>query len=71
MLLACASSFEAIACNIAHRIGFFAAVAAIAAVVVIVERPSEKSGNQPDFVGAEQQQKRLAVFLDGTCNKVR
>lgn len=56
--------------KIAHWIGFLAAVAAIAAVVVIVERPSEKSGNQPNFVGAEQQQKRLAVFLDGTWNSV-
>ncbi|MGY4447717.1 hypothetical protein ACVWZR_002377 [Bradyrhizobium sp. i1.3.1] len=56
--------------KIAHWIGFLAAVAAIAAVIVIVERPSEKSGNQPNFVGAEQQQKRLAVFLDGTWNSV-
>lgn len=37
---------------------------------MIVERPSEKSGNLPNFVGAEQQQKRLAVFLDGTWNSV-
>jgi Uncharacterized alpha/beta hydrolase domain (DUF2235) len=35
-----------------------------------IGRPSEKSGNQPNFVGAEQQQKRLAVFLDGTWNSV-
>lgn len=56
--------------KIAHWIGFLAAVAAIAAVVVIVERPSEKSGNQPNFVGAEQQQKRLAIVLDGTWNSV-
>ena len=31
---------------------------------------SEKSGGQPNFAGAEQQQKRLAVFLDGTWNSV-
>ena len=43
---------------------------AIVAVGVIIGRPSEKSGNQPNFAGAEQQQKRLAVFLDGTWNSV-
>jgi uncharacterized protein (DUF2235 family) len=43
---------------------------AIAAVTVIIGRPSEKSGGQPNFAGAEQQQKRLAVFLDGTWNSV-
>ena len=43
---------------------------AIVAIGVIIGRPSEKSGSQPNFAGAEQQQKRLAVFLDGTWNSV-
>src|SRR5688572_4401137 len=33
-------------------------------------RPPEKSGGQPNFAGAEQGQKRLAIFLDGTWNNV-
>jgi len=33
-------------------------------------RPKEKSGGQPNFAGAEEQQKRLVVFLDGTWNSV-
>lgn len=33
-------------------------------------RPPEKSGGQPNFAGAEQQQKRLAIFLDGTWNSI-
>jgi hypothetical protein len=56
--------------RIAHWIGLFLAVVAIVAVGVIIGRPSEKSGNQPSFTGAEQQQKRLVVFLDGTWNSV-
>jgi hypothetical protein len=52
--------------RIAHWIGLFLAIVAIVAVGVIIGRPSEKSGNQPSFTGAEQQQKRLVVFLDGT-----
>jgi uncharacterized protein (DUF2235 family) len=46
------------------------AIVAIVAIGVIIGRPAEKSGNQPNFAGAEQQQKRLAVFLDGTWNSV-
>ncbi len=56
--------------KLAHWIGLFIAIAAIVAVGVIIGRPAEKGGNQPGFVGAEQQQKRLAVFLDGTWNTV-
>jgi uncharacterized protein (DUF2235 family) len=33
-------------------------------------RPSERSGGQSNFAGAEQQQKRLAIFLDGTWNSI-
>ena len=51
----------------AHSIGVVLVILAIAWIWV---RPSEKSGVQPNFAGAEQQQKRLAVFLDGTWNSV-
>jgi Uncharacterized alpha/beta hydrolase domain (DUF2235) len=56
--------------RIAHWLALLIAIAAIVAVGVIIGRPSEKSGNQPNFTGAEQRQKRLAVFLDGTWNSV-
>ena len=56
--------------RIAHSIGLLLAIVAIVWLGVIIGRPSEKSGNQPNFVGAEQQQKRLAIFLDGTWNSV-
>src|SRR5712675_1884787 len=56
--------------RIAHSIGLLLAIVAIVAIGVIIGRPSEKSGNQPNFAGAEQQQKRLAIFLDGTWNSV-
>jgi hypothetical protein len=54
--------------RIAHTIGLLLAIVAIVAVGVIVGRPSEKSGNQPNFAGVEQQKKRLAIFLDGTSH---
>ncbi len=54
--------------RIAHWIGLFLGIVAIAAIVTLIGRPSEKG--QPNFVGAEQQQKRLAFFLDGTWNSV-
>ena len=47
-----------------------AALLALVAIAVIVARPSEKGGNQPNFAGADLQQKRLVVFLDGTWNSV-
>ncbi|RTL77258.1 MAG: DUF2235 domain-containing protein [Bradyrhizobiaceae bacterium] len=53
-----------------HVSAFVLAVAAIVAIGIIVSRPSEKSGNQSNFTGSEQQKKRLAVFLDGTWNSV-
>ena len=56
--------------RIAHWIALFLGIVAVVAVGVIIGRPSEKSGNQPNFPGAEQQQKRLVVFLDGTWNSV-
>jgi uncharacterized protein (DUF2235 family) len=56
--------------RIAHSIGVVLAIVAITWIVVLVSRPSEKSGNQPSFAGAEQQKKRLAIFLDGTWNSV-
>jgi uncharacterized protein (DUF2235 family) len=55
--------------RIAHWIGLLIAIAAIVAVGVIIGRPAEKSGYQPNFAN-EQQQKRLVVFLDGTWNSV-
>jgi uncharacterized protein (DUF2235 family) len=56
--------------RIAHWFALLLGIVAIVAVGVIIGRPSEKSGNQPNFAGAEQRQKRLAVFLDGTWNSV-
>ena len=53
-----------------HTIAFVLTVGIIAWIVAFVGRPSEKSGSQPNFAGAEQQQKRLAIFLDGTWNSV-
>jgi uncharacterized protein (DUF2235 family) len=51
----------------AHWIAVLLAIGAISWIWV---RPVEKSGGQPNFAGAEQQQKRLAIFLDGTWNSV-
>jgi uncharacterized protein (DUF2235 family) len=45
-------------------------IAAIAWGVAIVALPSEKTQSQSNFAGAEQQQKRLVIFLDGTWNDV-
>src|SRR5271155_2967153 len=56
--------------RIAHSIGFLLAVVAIVWIGVFIGRPAEKSGSQSNFAGAEQQKKRLAVFLDGTWNSV-
>jgi len=56
--------------RLAHWLALVIGIVAIAAIVTIIGRPSEKSGNQSNFAGAEQQQKRLAVFLDGTWNSV-
>ena len=53
--------------RIAHTIGVLLVIGAIAWIWV---RPVEKSGGQPNFAGAEQQQKRLAIFLDGTWNSI-
>jgi hypothetical protein len=53
--------------RIAHTVGVILAIGAIAWIWV---RPAEKSGGQPNFAGAELQQKRLAIFLDGTWNSV-
>src|ERR1700676_2712932 len=50
-----------------HTLGVIFVIGVIAWIWV---RPVEKSGSQPNFVGAEQQQKRLAVFLDGTWNSI-
>jgi hypothetical protein len=52
--------------RIAHWFALFIAIAAMIAFGVLVGRPAEKGGNQASFVGAEQQKKRLVVFLDGT-----
>jgi uncharacterized protein (DUF2235 family) len=56
--------------RIAHSIGFLLGIVAIVWIGVVVGRPPEKSGNQQNFAGVEQQKKRLAVFLDGTWNSV-
>lgn len=54
----------------AHTVGLLLAIVAIVWIGVIVGRPAEKSGSQPTFAGADQKQKRLAVYLDGTWNSV-
>jgi len=54
--------------RLAHWLVLLIVIAAIVAVGVFIGRPSEKSGNQPNFAGVEQQQKRLVIFLDGTWN---
>ena len=56
--------------RVAHSVGVVLGIVALVWIGVIVGRPSEKSGNQPNFAGAEQQHKRLAIFLDGTWNSV-
>ncbi|MGJ4927163.1 phospholipase effector Tle1 domain-containing protein [Bradyrhizobium sp. HKCCYLS2038] len=54
----------------AHTVGFLLAIIAIVWIGVLVGRPAEKSGSQPTFAGADQKQKRLVVYLDGTWNSV-
>src|SRR5262249_27027868 len=51
----------------AHTIGVIVLIGVIAWIWV---RHVEKSGGQPNFAGAEEQQKRLAIFLDGTWNSI-
>jgi uncharacterized protein (DUF2235 family) len=54
----------------AHWFALVLGIVAIVWIGVIVGRPAEKSGSQPTFAGADQKQKRLAVYLDGTWNSV-
>jgi uncharacterized protein (DUF2235 family) len=56
--------------RLAHWAGLVLAIIAIAWIVALVDRPAEKSGSQPTFAGADQKQKRLAIYLDGTWNSV-
>ncbi|MDR6660778.1 uncharacterized protein (DUF2235 family) [Tardiphaga robiniae] len=56
--------------RIMHSIILLAVVALMIAIGVFVGRPGEKGSNQSNLAGADQQQKRLAVFLDGTWNSV-
>lgn len=56
--------------RLAHWFALVLGIVAIVWIGVIVGRPAEKSGSQPTFVGADQKQKRLAVYLDGTWNSV-
>lgn len=53
-----------------ERIVHWLAIIAIVWVGVIIGKPEEKSGSQPTFAGADQKQKRLAIYLDGTWNSV-
>lgn len=54
--------------RIAHSLAVILVLGVIAWIWV---RPAERSGGQPNFATAEQQQpKRLAIFLDGTWNSV-
>lgn len=53
--------------RIAHSIILLGVVAVMIAIGVFIGRPGEKGGNQSSLAGVDQQQqKRLAVFLDGT-----
>jgi uncharacterized protein (DUF2235 family) len=52
------------------RIVHWLAIIGIVWIGVIVGKPAEKSGSQPTFAGADQKQKRLAIYLDGTWNSV-
>lgn len=54
----------------AHWVALVLGIVAIAWIVALVGRPAEKSGSQPTFAGADQKQKRLAIYLDGTWNSV-
>jgi uncharacterized protein (DUF2235 family) len=56
--------------RIAHWFVLLFGILAIVTVGVFIGRPAEKSGYQPNFAGADRQQKRLVVFLDGTWNSV-
>lgn len=56
--------------RLAHWAALVLAIVAIAWIVTVVGRPEEKSGSQPTFAGADQKQKRLAIYLDGTWNSV-
>ena len=57
--------------RIAHSIILLGVVAVMIAIGVFIGRPGEKGGNQSSVAGVDQQQqKRLAVFLDGTWNSV-
>ncbi|MCP1975690.1 T6SS phospholipase effector Tle1-like catalytic domain-containing protein, partial [Bradyrhizobium elkanii] len=57
--------------RIAHSIILLGVVAVMIAIGVFIGRPGEKGGNQSSLAGVDQQQqKRLAVFLDGTWNSV-
>ncbi len=56
--------------RIAHSIILLGVVAGMIAIGVFIGRPGEKGGNQSNSTGTDQQQKRLAVFLDGTWNSV-
>ncbi|MFB6451156.1 DUF2235 domain-containing protein [Bradyrhizobium tunisiense] len=56
--------------RLAHWVALFIGIVAIVAIGVIIGRPSEKSGTQPNFADVEQQKKRIVVFLDGTWNSV-
>ena len=47
-----------------------AVIAIVALAVVIITRPPETNGSQPNFAGVEQKQKRLVLFLDGTWNSI-
>jgi uncharacterized protein (DUF2235 family) len=53
--------------RVVHTLGVIFVLLVIAWIYV---RPTEKSGGQQTFAGAEQQHKRLAIFLDGTWNSV-
>lgn len=57
--------------RIAHSFILLVVLAGMIAIGVFIGRPGEKGGNQSSLAGVDQQQqKRLAVFLDGTWNSV-
>jgi uncharacterized protein (DUF2235 family) len=58
--------------RIAHSLVLLFVLAVMIGIGNYIGRPGEKGGNQSNLAGGvdQQQQKRLAVFLDGTWNSV-
>ena len=56
--------------RVAHSVGVVLGIVALVWIGVIVGRPSRDEWQSAELCRAEQQHKRLAIFLDGTWNSV-